>query len=61
VLGVLASRIAGQSLENVMRDRLFGPLGMHSTGFHAADISKLTTAYDQRDGQFVVSDPPDGQ
>jgi CubicO group peptidase (beta-lactamase class C family) len=57
---VLASRIAGQSLENVMRDRLFGPLGMHSIGFHAADISKLTTAYDQRDGQFVVSDPPDG-
>lgn len=61
VLGVLAARVAGRSFEDVMRDRLFDPLGMRSTGFHAADISRLTTAYDKRDGQFVESDGADGQ
>ncbi len=61
VLGVLAARVAGRSFEDVMRDRLFDPIGMRSTGFHAADISRLTTAYDKRDGQFVGSDGADGQ
>ncbi|UWP87167.1 serine hydrolase domain-containing protein [Dactylosporangium fulvum] len=33
VLGVLVARAAGRPLETVMRERLFGPLGMTKTGF----------------------------
>jgi CubicO group peptidase (beta-lactamase class C family) len=61
VLGVLAARAAGAPFEDVMRDRLLGPLGMNDTGFYAADTSRLATAYENRDGQLVVTDPPDGQ
>ena len=61
VLGVLAARAAGAPFEFVLRERLFGPLGMTDTAFHAADTSRLSTAYETRDGRLVVSDPPDGQ
>ena len=61
VLGVLAARAAGHSFEVIMRERLLEPLGMRDTGFHAVDIARLATAYEVRDGQLVVSDPPDGQ
>jgi CubicO group peptidase (beta-lactamase class C family) len=33
VLGVLVARVAGRPLGDVMTQRLFGPLGMRSTGF----------------------------
>jgi CubicO group peptidase (beta-lactamase class C family) len=58
VLGVLA---AGAPFEDVLRERVLGPLGMKDTGFHAADTARLSTAYESRDGLLVVSDPPDGQ
>ncbi|WP_433009053.1 serine hydrolase domain-containing protein [Kribbella sp. CA-294648] len=45
VLGVLIARAAGQSLEEVLRERIFEPLGMKDTGFTAADPGRLTTAY----------------
>jgi len=61
VLGVLAARAAGAPFEDVMRERLLAPLGMHDTGFHAADTVRLATAYEKRDGVLEVSDPPDGQ
>jgi CubicO group peptidase (beta-lactamase class C family) len=61
VLGVLAARAAGAPFEEVMRERLLGPLGMMDTGFHAADTARLSTAYENRDGQLAVTDPPDGQ
>jgi CubicO group peptidase (beta-lactamase class C family) len=61
VLGVLAARAAGAPFGDVMRERVLGPLGMTSTGFHAADASRLAAAYEKRDGLLVVSDPPDGQ
>jgi CubicO group peptidase (beta-lactamase class C family) len=61
VLGVLASRAAGAPYDQVLRERVLDPLGMHDTGFHTADTSRLATAYENRDGQLVVSDPPDGQ
>jgi CubicO group peptidase (beta-lactamase class C family) len=61
VLGVLASRAAGAPFAEVLRQRVLGPLGMTDTGFHTAETSRLATAYGRRDGQFVVSDPPDGQ
>ncbi len=61
VLGVLAARAAGAPFEDVLRERVLGPLGMKDTGFHAADTARLSTAYENRDGLLVVSDPPDGQ
>ena len=61
VLGVLASRLAKKPFDEVLRERLLGPLGMRDTGFHAADIGRLATAYQRRDGRMEVTDAPDGQ
>jgi CubicO group peptidase (beta-lactamase class C family) len=61
VLGVLTSRAAGAPYADVMQQRLLTPLGMHDTGFYAADTSRLSTAYENRDGRLEVSDPPHGQ
>jgi len=61
VLGVQAARAAGAPFEDVMRERVLAPLGMHDTAFHAEDTERLATAYERRDGQLIVSDPPDGQ
>jgi CubicO group peptidase (beta-lactamase class C family) len=61
VLGVLAARAGGAPFGEVMRDRILGPLGMDDTGFYAADTSRLATAYEERDGELAVTDPPDGQ
>jgi CubicO group peptidase (beta-lactamase class C family) len=61
VLGVLAARAAGAPFQDVLRERVLGPLGMKDTGFHATDTARLATAYENRDGQLIVSDPPDGQ
>ena len=61
VLGVLAARAAAAPFENVMRERVLAPLGMDDTAFYADDTRRLATAYERRDGQLAVSDPPDGQ
>jgi CubicO group peptidase (beta-lactamase class C family) len=61
VLGVLAARAAGAPFEDVMRERVLGPLGMKDTGFHTTDTARLATAYENRDGVLVVSDPPEGR
>jgi CubicO group peptidase (beta-lactamase class C family) len=61
VLGVLASRAAGAPFDTALRDRVFTPLGMTDTAFHAADTRRLATAYEMRDGKLEVSDVPDGQ
>ncbi len=61
VLGVLAARAAGAPFQDVLRERVFGPLGMTDTGFHGTDAARLSTAYEHRDGQLVMTDPPDGQ
>ena len=37
VLGLLVGRIAGTGLEDFLRARLFGPLGMIDTGFHVPE------------------------
>ena len=61
VLGVLVSRLCGAPLEDVLRERVLSPLGMDDTGFHTADTARLATAYERKDGQLVINDPPDGQ
>jgi len=47
VLGVLIARASGQSLGAFMQDHLFGPLGMHDTGFQvpADKVGRLASNY----------------
>jgi CubicO group peptidase (beta-lactamase class C family) len=61
VLGVLLARAAGMPLADVLRTRLFEPLGMRDTAFWAADLRRLATAYAPTADGLQVWDPPDGQ
>jgi CubicO group peptidase (beta-lactamase class C family) len=61
VLSVLCARTAGASYDEVLRTRIFEPLGMRDTGFHAEDVDRLATAYQPTADGLVVWDPPDGQ
>jgi CubicO group peptidase (beta-lactamase class C family) len=66
VLGVLASRAGGQSFGDVLRSRIFEPLGMTQTGFWTSETGRLATAYRSAagpDGQggLAAWDPPDGK
>jgi CubicO group peptidase (beta-lactamase class C family) len=61
VLGVLAARAAGVSFPEVLRTRLFEPLGMRNTAFWTTDPSRLATAYAPSPDGLAVWDPPDGQ
>lgn len=47
LLGILIARVAGQSLESFLAERIFAPLGMTDTGFSvpAAKLDRLATAY----------------
>jgi CubicO group peptidase (beta-lactamase class C family) len=61
VLGVLLARAAGARLGEVLRSRIFEPLGMHDTAFFASDSSRLGTAYRPTPDGLEVNDPPDGE
>src|SRR4051812_4643998 len=61
VLSVLCARAAGTSYDEVMRTRVFEPLGMRDTGFGTEDVGRLATAYQPTDDGLLVWDPPDGQ
>jgi CubicO group peptidase (beta-lactamase class C family) len=61
VLGVLCQRAAGaSSYHEVLRSRLFEPLGMSQTAFFAPDVARLATAYANTPEGLTVWDPPDG-
>ncbi len=64
LLGVLVSRVTGQSFEAFLRERVFEPLGMRDTGFHvpADGMDRLPPLYapDPRTGEFHVWDPAEG-
>ena len=45
VLSVLCARAAGTSYDEVLRTRIFVPLGMRDTGFCTQDVDRLATAY----------------
>ncbi|WP_047870416.1 serine hydrolase [Nocardiopsis sp. RV163] len=64
LLGVLVSRVTGQSFEAFLRERVFEPLGMGDTGFHvpADGMDRLPPLYvpDPRTGEFHVWDPAEG-
>jgi len=61
ILGRLITNVAGREYGEVVRERLLEPLGMRSSGYHAADIdpSRLARGYLWRDGGFV-EEPLDG-
>lgn len=60
VLGVLIARATGQTLEEFLRERIFGPLGMRDTGFHvpASELHRLPTSYQPDAGTLTVHDDP---
>jgi CubicO group peptidase (beta-lactamase class C family) len=61
VLGVLCQRAAGtSSFTEVLRSRLFTPLGMASTAFFTTDPSRLATAYAATPEGLTVWDAPEG-
>ena len=60
VLGVLAARAAGQQFGDVLRTRLFEPLGMTGTGFWTTQTDRLVTAYRAAPEGLAAWDQPDG-
>jgi CubicO group peptidase (beta-lactamase class C family) len=60
VLGVLLGRAAGMSFADVLRTRIFAPLGMRDTAFWTADTDRLATAYVPTAEGLRVWDRPDG-
>jgi CubicO group peptidase (beta-lactamase class C family) len=60
VLGVLASRAAGQPFPDVLRTRLFEPLGMADTGFWTPHTDRLATAYRSSPAGLLAGDGPTG-
>ncbi|WP_211241018.1 serine hydrolase domain-containing protein [Pseudonocardia spinosispora] len=60
ILSVLLARAAGTSLADVLRTRLFEPLGMRDTAFWTKDTDRLTTAYRPAPDGLVEWDGPDG-
>jgi len=63
LLGVLLARVCGRPLPDLLRDRVFAPLGMHDTGFHvpAEQLDRFVPqlAADPAGG-FTVVDPVRG-
>lgn len=59
VLGVLIARAAGQPLETVFQERIFGPLGMKDTAFHCPPdkAARLITGYMNDNGRLVPFEP----
>jgi CubicO group peptidase (beta-lactamase class C family) len=60
VLGVLLARAAGQPIADVMRTRLFEPLGIRDTAFWTSQTDRLATSYRPAPDGLVVFDEPDG-
>ena len=61
VLGVLVARAAGQAFEDVLRARLFEPLGMRDTAFWTSQPERLATAYLPTGDGLRTWDEPDGR
>ena len=60
VLGVLLARAAGIPFSDVLRTRVFEPLGMRDTGLWTTHTNRLATAYRPEADGLVVWDRPDG-
>jgi CubicO group peptidase (beta-lactamase class C family) len=53
ILGVLLARVAGKPLSEVLKERIFEPLGMKDTGFSVPEgkLDRLSTCYWTEGGQ----------
>jgi CubicO group peptidase (beta-lactamase class C family) len=60
VLRVLLERAAGMPFADVLRTRIFEPLGMRDTGFWTPKTGRLATAYVPTDDGLQLWDRPDG-
>ncbi|MGV0653211.1 serine hydrolase domain-containing protein [Mycolicibacterium thermoresistibile] len=58
VLGILLERIEGKTLQDVLAERIFGPLGMVDTGFYvaAANRNRTATMYRLTDDDTLSND-----
>ena len=61
VLGVLVARAANQPFTEVLRTRVFDPLGMRDTAFWTSQTDRLATAYAVTENGLKVWDEPDGR
>jgi len=61
VLGVLLARATGQPFAEVLRTRVFEPLGMKDTGFWTEHTDRVATAYQPTPTGLIVWDQPDGK
>jgi CubicO group peptidase (beta-lactamase class C family) len=65
VLGVLLARASGLALDELLAERIFGPLGMVDTGFHvpAGSLDRFGACHftDPGTGERSVFDARDGQ
>jgi CubicO group peptidase (beta-lactamase class C family) len=59
VMGLVIERVAGRGFDVFLRERLFAPLGMSSTGFQVAakDSARLTTNYNVTPEGLKPTDP----
>jgi CubicO group peptidase (beta-lactamase class C family) len=60
VLGVLLARATGESFAEVLRTRVFEPLGMRDTGFWTTQTERLATAYRPTPEGLIAWDEPEG-
>ena len=61
VLGVLIARAANEPFGEVLRTRIFDPLGMRDTAFWSSQTDRLATAYVATGKGLKVWDEPDGR
>ena len=61
VLGVLAARVAAAPFPEVLRERVFEPLGMANTAFSTTEVDRFATAYVPTPSGLVVWDLPTGE
>ena len=60
VLGVMVARAAGEPFGEVLRTRVFEPLGMRDTAFWTSETDRLATAYMAKPDGLKTWDEPDG-
>jgi CubicO group peptidase (beta-lactamase class C family) len=60
VLGVLLARATGQPFADVLRTRIFEPLGMRDTAFWTPHSERLATTYRPTPDGLVAWDQPNG-
>ncbi|MEV7152466.1 serine hydrolase domain-containing protein [Streptomyces sp. NPDC093084] len=61
--GILAARVSGRALPDLLSERIFEPLGMRDTGFEvpASKRDRFTSSYaPAQDGTLRLTDTPDG-